>query len=103
MTVKKTNKSEAIRALLKQGMSRPAIAKKLGVSPQLVYVVWSNANKGAKVRSKKSARVSKTSKPRELTKDEQKFAQQLLCNIGFRFVTLIAAYKDLENYRVKAK
>lgn len=97
MAVKKTNKSEAIRALLKQGMSRPAIAKKLGVSPQLVYVVWRNANKGAKVRS-----VNVKSK-RTTAKFESATANEFMLVLGYRFFELMSAYIDIQKFKARAK
>jgi transcriptional regulator with XRE-family HTH domain len=39
---RKENKSAKIRALLDKGMLQKDIAKKLGVSPQLVYIVARN-------------------------------------------------------------
>lgn len=42
MARKKENKSAKIRALLDKGLSQKDIVKKLGVSPQLVYIVARN-------------------------------------------------------------
>lgn len=95
MAKKKASKSEAIRELLKQGMDRNDIVKKLNVSPQLVYIVWRNSS--GKKSSKKPVKAVKAA-PVKLKLTER---EELVKVTALHLLQFFDAYNRLVSPRFK--